>query len=75
MNPMMLMQLKDKAETFGREHPKMMPFFQTISQRALTEGSVLEIKATSVDGEEYVSNIKITANDMELISLLSGMKN
>lgn len=73
MNPMMLMQIKEKIETFNREHPKMIPFFQTINRNALTEGSVLEIKATSVDGQEYVSNIRITANDMELISLMSGM--
>ena len=51
----------------------MLTFLRTIHQKALSEGSVLEIKATSVDGKEYVSNIKVTANDMELIRLLSGM--
>ena len=51
----------------------MVPFFRTISQKALTEGSVLEIKATAVDGKEYVSNIRLTGNDIELINILSEM--
>ena len=74
MNPMMLIQLKEKIDTFRTEHPKMVPFFKMINQKALSEGSVLEIKATSVDGNEYVSNIKVTANDIELIKLLSAMR-
>ncbi len=73
MNPMMLLQIKEKIDTFQKEHPKMLSFFKTIHRKALAEGSVLEIKAISADGREYVSNIKVTANDMELIRLLSGM--
>ena len=73
MNPMILLRIKEKIDTFRRDHPKMLSFLRTIHQKALSEGSVLEIKATSVDGKEYVSNIKVTANDMELIRLLSGM--
>ena len=74
MNPMMVLQIKDKIDTFRREHPKMLSFLGMINRKALSEGSVLEIKATSVDGQEYVSNIRVSANDMELIKLLSGMK-
>ncbi len=51
----------------------MLPFFKTINQKALEEGSILEIKATSVDGVEYVSNIKVTANDIEMIRIISGL--
>ena len=73
MNPMMLLQIKEKIDMFRQEHPRMISFFRTINKKALTEGSVLEIKAISVDGREYVSNIKVTANDMELIRMMSGM--
>ena len=74
MNPMMMMQIKEKIDAFTREHPKMLPFFQLINQKALTEGSILEIKATAVDGQEYVSNIKVTANDVELLRMLTTFK-
>ncbi len=73
MNPMMILQIKEKIDTFKKEHPKMLPFFKTINQKALEEGSILEIKATSVDGVEYVSNIKVTANDIEMIRIISGL--
>ena len=73
MNPMMIMKIKGMIDNFRQEHPKMVPFFRTISQKALTEGSVLEIKATAVDGKEYVSNIRLTGNDIELINILSEM--
>ena len=73
MNPMIILQIREKIDIFRKEHPKILPFLKTIDRKALEEGSVLEIKATSVDGQEYVSNIKITANDIELIRIISGM--
>ena len=73
MNPMVLMEIKAKIDKFGKEHPKMLPFFKTVSRDALSVGSVLELKATSLDGKEYVSNIRITENDVELINLISSL--
>ncbi|MBR1635898.1 MAG: hypothetical protein IJ682_12680 [Lachnospiraceae bacterium] len=73
MNPMELLKLKDKVGTFQREHPKMLPFFKTIHKKALAEGNVLEIKAIAADGKEYVSNIRMTANDMEIVRMLGEL--
>ena len=73
MNPMMLIQIKEKIDVFRREHPKVMPFFKTINNQALQEGSVLEIKVTDTAGKEYVSNIRVTENDINLIRLISGL--
>lgn len=73
MNPMIIMQIKEKIDTFRREHPKVMPFFKIINQQALQEGSVLEIKVTDTMGKEYVSNIRVTENDIDLIRVISGL--
>ena len=56
---------------FNQDHPKVGPFFQVLRDRALTEGAVLELKATTPDGKEYVSNIRLTANDIETLRMLS----
>ena len=75
MNPMFLIQLKERFGLFQSEHPKMLPFLRTIKEKAVAEGSVLEIKAISPDGKEYVSNIRLTANDIETIRMLTeGMQ-
>lgn len=71
MNPMFLMQAKQRLELFQREHPKVLPFLNTIKSQALREGSVIEIKVTDPEGKEYVSNIRVTANDVETVRLLS----
>lgn len=73
MNPMELLKIKERVGTFQAEHPKMLPFFQTIRKKALAEGSVLEIKATAPDGKEYVSNIRMTANDMEIVRMIGEL--
>ena len=51
----------------------MIPFFKTIHKKALAEGNVLEIKAIAADGKEYVSNIRMTANDMEIVRMLGDL--
>ena len=71
MNPMFLMQAKQRLELFQKEHPKVLPFFNTVKAQALREGTVLELKVTDPDGKEYVSNIRLTANDVETVRMLS----
>ena len=73
MNPMTLLKIKDKIGTFRKEHPKMVKFFERINEKAMTEGSVMEIKVTTVEGREYASNIRVTANDAELFRILSEL--
>ena len=70
MNPMLLLQAKERIEIFGREHPKVFPFFEMIRNKALHVGAVYEMKVTSADGHEYVSNIKLTENDVQTISMI-----
>ena len=75
MNPMFLMQIKDRMNTFNAEHPKLGRFFSVIKSNAIKEGTIIEMKVTTPEGEEYVSNIKLTNNDVETIRMMSSMEN
>ena len=71
MNPMMLMQLQQRIQTFQQDHPKVMPFMMAVKDNALTEGSVIAMKVTTPDGKTLESNIKLTANDIETIRMMT----
>ena len=73
-NPMELMKLKERLELFGREHPRFAPFLSTVEKSALREGSVLEIRVTTPEGKEYVTNIRLTKDDVESVNLVKGLK-
>lgn len=71
IDPMQLLKMKGMWDKFTARHPKFPAFLKAMSQGAITEGSVLEIKVTTVDGRVISSNLKVTAEDMEL---LEGLK-
>ncbi len=75
MNPMMLMQIQQRMQTFQADHPKVMPFFNAIKDTALEEGTVLAMKVTTTDGKTLESNIKLTANDIETFKMLTNPAN
>ncbi len=75
MNPMLLMQMKQKYETFQKEHPKMLPFFTAVGNQALREGTIIDMKVTTPEGQTLESNIKLTANDIEIFRMMQEMKN
>ena len=70
MNPMLLLQAKERIDIFGQEHPKVFPFFKMLKNKALHVGAVYEMKVTSADGQEYVSNIRLTENDVQTIGMI-----
>ena len=74
INPMALLEMKERLDTFNRDHPKFMPFLGAVRDNALFEGSVMEVKVTTPEGREFVSNIRLNANDMETIQLLMEMR-
>ncbi len=75
MNPMMLMQLQQRIQTFQQDHPKVVPFLTAVKDNALMEGAVFAMKVTTPDGKILESNIKLTANDIETIKILTDPAN
>ena len=70
INPMQLMKLKERFEVFQTQHPKVLPFFKSLSGH-IAVGSGIELKVTDPDGGEKVCNIKVTEDDLETIKILS----
>lgn len=74
INPMQLLKIKGLWDQFTERHPKFPAFLKALGQGAVTEGSVFEITVTTPDGRKISSNLKITAEDMELIEeIKSGL--
>ncbi len=73
LNPMQLMGLKNDLERFKNNHPKFIQFIQAMAQSGVQEGTILECKVISPDGQEIQANIKITQEDLALFQKLKDM--
>jgi hypothetical protein len=70
MNPMFLMQIKGEIDKFNQRHPKLQLFFADAMQRMDTN-DVLEISLTKPDGTRMRTNIKVSAEDKQLLQNLT----
>lgn len=73
MNPMKLLQIKSAWDSFQKNHPKFPQFMKAVGKGALAEGTVMEINITTVEGKTLSTNLKITAQDMELFRQVQEM--
>lgn len=69
INPLSLLKLKDKFQTFKKEHPDMADFGRALGKHALVKGTVLEIKATTPEGKVLKNEITMTQNDVEMAGI------
>jgi hypothetical protein len=70
MDKMIINEAKNRLNMFNSEHPKVLPFLEMLKTNALMEGSVVEMRVTTPEGKEYVSNIRLTKTDVETIKLI-----
>ena len=74
MNPAAIFKIKGAWEKFVNNHPKFPMFLNAASKEALKENSVIEIKITTSEGKEMVTNLKVTKSDLELFESLKNLK-
>lgn len=74
MNPMALMQIKGLLDRFKNNHPKV-PMFFSAAAKSIGEGSIIEISVTSPDGKKINTNMRVMAEDLELVEQLKTMTN
>ena len=67
INPMQLLKIKGLWDQFTVRHPKFPAFLKAMSQGAITEDSVLEMTVITPDGRKISTNLKVTAEDVEMI--------
>ena len=73
INPGMILKLKGLKDKFVENHPKFPMFLNAVYNKALVEGSVIEITVTRPDGEKLTSNIKLKDSDIEMFRELQGL--
>lgn len=74
MNPMALMQIKGLLDRFKNNHPKV-PMFFSAAAKSIGEGSIIEISVTSPDGKKINTNMRVMAEDLELVEQLKTITN
>ena len=66
-NPMKLMELKNLRDRFAQNHPKFVKFMGDLAS------SQIEVTVKKPDGRTMVSNIKVTASDLEMLQAIKQM--
>ena len=72
-NPAAFFQLMNFWSPFKENNPKFPKFLSAVTQNGIKEGSIIEVRVTTAAGESFDSNLKITADDMEMIEQLKNM--
>ncbi|MBD5160388.1 MAG: hypothetical protein HDT23_09145 [Ruminococcus sp.] len=66
MNPLALVKIKPLLKTFKENHPKFLMFVRKALQEA-DEGTIVEVKVTTSEGNEFFTKIKVSEQDMALV--------
>ena len=69
-DPSLIMKLAGIRNTFQKNHPKVVSFVQKELLTELPEGTILELSVTRPGEEKVTTNMKLTAEDLELLRSL-----
>jgi len=72
-NPSMILQIKQAWDTFTGNHPKFPMFLKAASQKAIKEGSIIEITITTPEGETLNTNLRVKQEDILLFQSIRDM--
>ena len=70
INPFDFFKVKAGLGKLGEEHPKLFPFMKAVSAAGAREGTIVEMRVTTPEGQVLESNMKLTANDIELFRMI-----
>lgn len=73
MNLMDMMQFGSRFSMFKQQHPRVVAFFQE-NGHELKEGTILELKMRTKEGKELITNMRLTAEDMETLEMIKQKK-
>ncbi len=73
MNPASLFKMKGLWDKFTANHPKFPKFMQAVQQKGIQEGTILALSVTTPSGEKIETNLRVTAEDMELFRELKQL--
>ena len=72
-NPIQFLRFQKQWEAFRGRHPKIIRYFTLVADRHLKEGTVLDITTRDPDGQSIHANLKLTAEDAEVLTQLKAL--
>ena len=74
LNPMVLLKIRKMWGDVTAAHPKLLPYFRELNSGGyIGEGSVIDITVTDADGRSLRCNMKVSADDIELIKSVADI--
>ena len=70
INPLDFFKIKNGLGRVSADHPKLFPFMRAVSAAGAKEGTIVEMKVTTPEGKELETNLRLTANDIEVFRML-----
>ncbi len=74
VNPLELLKMRERLKVFGQQHPRFPAFLHELHTQALEPGTILEIKATTPEGKELITNIRLTEEDVKTIQMAQALR-
>ena len=73
-NPAALMKIMQLKSKFEANHPKTVQFTKQVLMSGLPEDTVIEVSVTKPGSEKITANMKITADDLEMMNELKNLR-
>ena len=68
------MKIKSAWDKFTRSHPRFPQFLNAVKTAGIPEDTVLGVSVTYPDGRKLETNLKVTAEDLDLFQELSKIR-
>lgn len=73
VNPASIMKIMGLKNQFTANHPKFAAFFERMVAQGVSEGDIIEITVTKVDGTPITANMRVTQEDLALLEELKRL--
>ena len=67
-------KVKQVWDSFTANHPKLPLFINAVNQKGIGEGTIIDVRLTYPNGEKLESNLKLSAEDLQLLASLKDLK-
>ena len=72
MNPMQIMKMMNMKKEFEGRHPRVLSFIKNELLTEIPEGTVIEMTVTKPGQAPVTGNMRVTAEDLEMIRELKN---
>ena len=74
MNLEALLKARQAWRTFNENHPKFYPFLNTLLERGVQEGTVVDVTVSYPDGSTVKTNLAVKESDLILMDVLKSLR-